>query len=207
MAELGKLFLATSQGTTPLTERSRHYLARICAGVGQMGELIDAMLTLAQVSRSRLAWEAVDLSANAEALLSALQEREPNRATRLEVQPGLMVRGDSRLLRQVLCNLLGNAWKFSAGKARTCIALGRMAGPEGEEVFFVRDNGAGFDMAYAPKLFGAFQRLHTEAEFAGTGIGLATVQRIVARHGGRVWADSVQGEGATFYFTLGAAPA
>ena len=195
------------QGTTPLTERSQHYLARIRAGVGQMGELIDAMLALAQVSRSRLAWEVVDLSAKAEALLSALQEREPNRVTRLEVQPGLMVRGDSRLLRQVLCNLLGNAWKFSAGKARTCIALGRMAGPEGEEVFFVRDNGAGFDMAYAPKLFGAFQRLHTAAEFAGTGIGLATVQRIVARHGGRVWADSVQGEGATFYFTLGAAPA
>jgi light-regulated signal transduction histidine kinase (bacteriophytochrome) len=172
-----------------------------------MGELIDAMLSLAQVSRSSLAWETVDLSAKAEALLSALQEREPVRVARFEVQPGLVAQGDARLLRQVLCNLLGNAWKFSAGKACTCITLGRMAGSEGGEVYFVRDNGAGFDMAYAEKLFGAFQRLHTEAEFAGTGIGLATVQRIVARHGGKVWADSVQGEGATFYFTLGAAAA
>ncbi|MDB5779627.1 MAG: multi-sensor signal transduction histidine kinase [Polaromonas sp.] len=195
------------QGATPLTQRSQHYLARIRAGVGQMGELIDAMLSLAQVSRSSLAWETVDLSAKAEALLSALQEREPGRVARFEVQPGLVAKGDARLLRQVLCNLLGNAWKFSAGKACTCITLGRMAGSEGGEVYFVRDNGAGFDMAYAEKLFGAFQRLHTAAEFAGTGIGLATVQRIVARHGGKVWADSVQGEGATFYFTLGTAAA
>ncbi len=195
------------QGATPLTERSQHYLARIRAGVGQMGELIDAMLSLAQVSRSSLAWETVDLSAKAEALLSALQERDPGRVCRLEVQHGLTAQGDSRLLRQVLYNLLGNAWKFSAGKACTCITLGRTEGREGEQVYFVRDNGAGFDMTYAPKLFGAFQRLHTEAEFAGTGIGLATVQRIVVRHGGRVWAESVQGEGATFYFTLGAVAA
>ncbi|MBG6075567.1 PAS domain S-box protein [Polaromonas sp. CG_9.11] len=194
----------TGQGATPMTERSQHYLARIRAGVGQMGELIDAMLSLAHVSRSSLAWETVDLSATAEVLLSALQERDPGRVCRLEVQPGLMAKGDSRLLRQVLYNLLGNAWKFSAGKACTCITLGRMASPDCGDVYSVRDNGAGFDMAYAPKLFGAFQRLHTAAEFAGTGIGLATVQRIVARHGGRVWADSVQGEGATFYFTLGA---
>ncbi|MEO8012876.1 MAG: GAF domain-containing protein [Polaromonas sp.] len=192
------------QGATPMTERSQHYLARIRAGVGQMGELIDAMLSLAHVSRSSLAWETVDLSAMARALLSAQQERDPGRVSRLQVQPGLMAQGDSRLLRQVLYNLLGNAWKFSARKACTCITLGQMVNPEGETVYFVRDNGAGFDMAYAPKLFGAFQRLHTTAEFAGTGIGLATVQRIVARHGGRVWAESVQGEGATFYFTLGA---
>ena len=195
------------QGTTPMTERNQHYLMRIRAGVGQMGELIDAMLSLAQVSRSSLAWEPVDLSAKAEALLSSMQEREPGRVACLEVQPGLMAQGDSRLLTQVLYNLLGNAWKFSAGKACTRITMGRMVGPEGEDVYFVRDSGAGFDMAYAAKLFGAFQRLHTAAEFAGTGIGLATVQRIVARHGGRVWADSVQGEGATFYFTLGAAAA
>ena len=195
------------QGTTPLTERSQHYLARIRAGAEQMGELIDAMLSLAQVSRSRLVWEAVDLSAKASAVLAALQEREPGRQVRLKVQPGLMAQGDPRLLKQVLYNLLGNAWKFSTGKACACITLGRTVGAEGENVYFVRDNGAGFDMAYAPKLFGAFQRLHTEAEFAGTGIGLATVQRIIARHGGRVWAESVQGEGATFYFTLGAAAA
>ena len=194
----------TSQGAAPMSERSQHYLARIRAGAEQMGELIDAMLSLAQVSRSSLAWETVDLSATAHALLCALQEREPGRASCLEVEPGLMVKGDLRLLRQVLFNILGNAWKFSARKACTHITLGRMTGPQGEEVFFVRDHGAGFDMAYVAKLFGAFQRLHTAAEFAGTGIGLATVQRIVARHGGRVWADSVQGEGATFYFTLGA---
>ena len=192
------------QDKTPINERSQHYLTRIRAGVGQMGELIDAMLSLAHVSRSSLAWETVDLSATAVALLSALQERDPGRASRVEVQPGLMVQGDSRLLRQVLDNLLGNAWKFSAGKACVCITLGQMLSPEGEKVYFVRDKGAGFDMAYIAKLFGAFQRLHTADEFAGTGIGLATVQRIVARHGGRVWAESVLGDGATFYFTLGA---
>ena len=190
-----------------LTERSRHYLARIRSGARQMGDLIDAMLSLAQVSRSSLSWEAVDLSAKAEALLSGFREREPGRTARLQVEPGMRVQGDPRLLRQVLDNLLGNAWKFTAGKASTCITVGQVHASEGETAYFVRDNGAGFDMAYVGKLFGAFQRLHTEAEFAGTGIGLATVQRIIACHGGRVWAESVQGEGATFYFTLGTAAA
>jgi len=195
-----------SHGDSALDGRNQHYLARIRTGAARMGELIDAMLSLAQVSRSRLAWEKVDLSAEARALLSELQEREPGRAVHLEVQPGLMAQGDPRLLRQVLYNLLGNAWKFSAGQACARITLGALEGSEGEQVYFVRDNGAGFEMAYVEKLFGAFQRLHTEAQFAGTGIGLATVQRIIARHGGRVWAESVQGKGATFYFTLGAAP-
>lgn len=195
------------QSSAPLTARSRHYLARIRAGVGQMGELIDAMLSLAQVSRSRLTWETVDLSARAESLLSALQEREPDRRTCLQVQPGLTAQGDPRLLTQVLYNLLDNAWKFSGGKPMAHITLGRIDGEEGQRVYFVRDQGAGFDMAYAEKLFGAFQRLHTQSEYAGTGIGLATVQRIIVRHGGMVWAESVQGEGATFYFTLGASAA
>lgn len=199
--------IAAQDAASPVNERSQHYLARIRAGVEQMGELIDAMLSLAQVSRSRLAWEAVDLSAKAVVVLAALQEREPGRRVCLQVQPGLMAQGDPRLLKQVLYNLLGNAWKFSAGQDCARITLGRRVGPRDEDVYFVRDNGAGFDMAYAPKLFGAFQRLHTEAEFAGTGIGLATVQRIVTRHGGRVWAESVRGEGATFYFTLGTAAA
>jgi PAS domain S-box-containing protein len=197
----------TRSGEALLTERSRHYLARIRAGVGQMGELIDAMLSLAQVSRSCLLWAPVDLSAQAEALLLGFQEREPGRVAQLQVEPGLLAQGDARLLRQVLDNLLGNAWKFTAGQACTCITLGQQTGRTGETVYFVRDNGAGFDMAYAEKLFGAFQRLHTQTEFAGTGIGLATVQRIIARHGGRIWADSVQDQGATFYFTLGAAAA
>jgi PAS domain S-box-containing protein len=190
-------------GAAPLSERSGHYLARIRAGVAQMGELIDAMLSLAQVSRSSLRWEPVDLSAQAQALLLALQEREPGRVVQLNVQAGLQAQGDPRLLRQVLDNLLGNAWKFTARQACGRITVGQQAGSAGEAVYFVRDNGAGFDMAYAQKLFAAFQRLHTEAEFAGTGIGLATVQRIVARHGGRVWAEAALGRGATFYFTLG----
>jgi light-regulated signal transduction histidine kinase (bacteriophytochrome) len=168
-----------------------------------MGELIDAMLSLAQVSRARLGWEAVDLSAKAEALLLDLCEREPDRTTRLQVQPGLLVQGDPRLLQQVLDNLLGNAWKFTARKDCTYITVGRMETDEGGPVYFVQDNGAGFNMAYVEKLFGPFQRLHTEAEFKGTGIGLATVQRIIARHNGRIWAESVLCEGATFYFTLG----
>ena len=197
----------TAQGATPLTERSRHCLERIRAGAAQMGELIDAMLSLARVSRSSLVWERVDLSAKAEALLLGFQEQEPGRMVRLRVEPGLVAQGDPRLLGQVLYNLLANAWKFSGGKACTCITLGKLDSGDGELVYFVRDNGAGFDMAYALKLFGAFERLHTEAQFAGTGIGLATVQRIIARHSGRVWAESVQGEGATFYFTLGATAA
>jgi len=189
--------------TSPLTERSRHYLARIRAGVAQMGELIDAMLTLAQVSRSNLRWERVDLSAMAGALLAGYREREPDRAARLHVEPGVQGQGDPRLLKQVLDNLLGNAWKFSAKQDCTEISFGRETGDDGETVYFVRDQGAGFDMAYVEKLFGAFQRLHSLSEFAGTGIGLATVQRIIARHGGRVWAESQPGQGATFYFTLG----
>jgi light-regulated signal transduction histidine kinase (bacteriophytochrome) len=192
--------------TSPLTERSRHYLARIRAGVSQMGELIDAMLTLAQVSRSSLRWERVDLSAVAEALLAGYREREPGRAVRLHVEPGVTGQGDPRLLKQVLDNLLGNAWKFSAKQECTEISFGRetgAGGADGEMVYFVRDQGAGFDMAYVEKLFGAFQRLHALSEFAGTGVGLATVQRIIARHGGKVWAQSQPGEGATFYFTLG----
>ncbi|MEO6319358.1 MAG: PAS domain S-box protein [Polaromonas sp.] len=195
----------TSSGDAAPSERSRHYLARIRAGIGQMGELIEAMLSLAQVSRSSLCWEPVDLSAQAEALLLGYQEREPGRVAQLQIEPGLLAQGDPRLLGQVLDNLLGNAWKFTTGKASTCITVGQDTGSDGETVFFVRDNGAGFDMTNAANLFGAFQRLHSQAQFAGTGIGLATVQRIIERHGGRVWAESVQDQGATFYFTLGAA--
>ena len=189
----------------PLSKSSRHYLARIRAGVSQMGELIDALLTLAQVSRSSLRWEPVDLSALAENLLRGYQEREPNRATQLRVEPGLHAQGDARLLKQVLDNLLGNAWKFSAKQARTEITFGQQDGSQGDTVYFVRDNGAGFDMAYAEKLFGPFQRLHGVSEFAGTGIGLATVQQIVVRHGGSIRGESAVGCGATFYFTLGSA--
>ena len=172
-----------------------------------MGDLIDAMLALAQISRSNLRWEQVDLSAQAEALLAGYRERAPDRPTRFYVKPGMVVLGDSRLLSIVLDNLLGNAWKFSAAIACTEISfdcelvVNETSGQE--TVFAVRDKGAGFDMAYADKLFGVFQRLHSASEFSGTGIGLTTVQRIILRHGGRVWGESEPGKGAAFYFTLG----
>ncbi|GAB3473205.1 sensor histidine kinase [Polaromonas eurypsychrophila] len=187
------------------TERSNHYLTRIRAGVVQMGELIDALLSLAHVSHTSLRWENVDLSTMAETVLNAYREREPDRVVQLAIQPGLIVLGDPRLLRQVLDNLLGNAWKFSGQQPQTHIDFGRESGPDGEAMYVVRDKGAGFDMAYSEKLFSAFQRLHTALEFAGTGIGLATVHRIITRHGGRIWAESAPGQGATFYFTLGCA--
>ncbi|MES2688175.1 MAG: GAF domain-containing protein [Pseudomonadota bacterium] len=189
-------------GMTPA--RGQHYLTRIRAGVAQMGELINALLSLAQVSKTSLRWGSVNLSALAQEVLNGYQEREPGRSVQLQVAPDMLVQGDVRLLRQVLDNLLGNAWKFSAGQLQTRITFGCEQGSEGQDVYVVRDNGAGFDMTYSEKLFGAFQRLHTVAEFEGTGIGLATVQRIVMRHGGKVWAESAPGQGATFYFTLGA---
>jgi signal transduction histidine kinase len=185
------------------SERSKHYLSRIRAGVMQMGELIDALLSLAQVSRSHIAWETVDLSAMARAVLDDHCEREPQRPVVISITPGLQVTGDHRLIQQVMDNLLGNAWKFSSQAAQTRILVSCSAGAAGEAVYTVQDNGAGFDMAYADKLFGAFQRLHTATEFAGTGIGLATVHRIITRHGGRIWAESVPGKGASFHFTLG----
>lgn len=191
-------------GASAATERGKHYLARVRAGVVQMGELIDALLSLAQVSRTSLRRESVDLSALAETVLNAYREREPGRAAQLAIQPGLVVQGDPGLLRQVLENLLGNAWKYSSKQPQTHIIFRRESGPDGVAVYTVRDHGAGFDMAYSDKLFGVFQRLHTASEFEGTGIGLATVHKIITRHGGRVWAESAPGQGATFYLTLGA---
>ena len=195
--------LSKEIGASAVSDRGKHYLVRIRAGVVQMGELIDALLSLAKVSRTSLRLEDVDLSALAETLLTGYREREPGRVAQLAIQAGMVVHGDPNLLRQVLDNLLGNAWKFSGQQPQTHIAFDRESGPNGEAKYVVRDKGAGFDMAYSEKLFSAFQRLHTESEFAGTGIGLATVQRIVTRHGGRIWAESRLGEGATFYFTLG----
>jgi signal transduction histidine kinase len=196
--------LGKEMGTSAATERGKDYLERISAGVVQMGELIDALLALAQVSRTSLRRESVDLSALAETLLNSHREREPGRLAQLVIQPGLVVQGDPGLLRQVLDNLLGNAWKYSSKQPQTHIAFVCESGLDGAAVYAVRDHGAGFDMAYSDKLFGAFQRLHTASEFEGTGIGLATVHKIITRHGGRIWAESAPGQGATFYFTLGA---
>jgi len=180
-------------------ERMRHYLARIQAGVEKMEQLIDALLSLAKVARAPLSYGPVDLTAIARETLEGLQMQHPDRRVDAQVPEGLAAHGDARLLRVMLENLLGNAWKFTSRRSHARIELGR---EQDGHVFFVRDNGVGFDMDYVGKLFGAFQRLHTEAEFPGTGIGLATVRRIVARHQGRVWAESRLGEGTTFFFAL-----
>jgi light-regulated signal transduction histidine kinase (bacteriophytochrome) len=183
-------------------DQGRHYLERIRAGVRQMSDLTDAMLSLARLSRVNLKWERVDLAAIARAVEANLRESSPERAATVEIPDQMHAQGDPRLLTQVIANLLGNAWKFSAGKPQTVIRIGSAPGDTGEPVYFVADQGAGFDMAHASRLFGAFQRLHAHSEFEGTGIGLALVQKIVSRHAGRIWAQARPGDGATFYFTL-----
>lgn len=169
-----------------------------------MGQLIEGMLSLAQLSRQAMQHEQIDLSAMSKEILDEFQAKEPHRKASLQVQLGLQLHGDSRLIRAVMENLLGNAWKFSGRREHTEITVGQLA-PGGE--FFVRDNGAGFDMVYAGKLFGTFQRLHDASDYAGTGIGLATVARIIARHGGSIRAESAPDQGATFFFTLNESPA
>jgi PAS domain S-box-containing protein len=186
-----------------VSDKGKHYLDRIRAGVKQMGDLIEGLLTLAHLSREEMRSELVDLSALARGIAEAQREREPQRQVEFHIDEGLHAHGDPRLLTAVLQNLLGNAWKFSARQPLAHITLARQPGSSGEDVFFVRDNGAGFDMTFAHKLFGTFERLHSPGDFPGTGIGLATVKRVIERHGGRVWAESKTGEGATFYFTFG----
>lgn len=177
----------------------QHYLTRIQSGVGQMGQLIEALLSLAHVARLELRREPVNLSALANETLERLKAGDGARQVDCSVEPGLLVHGDGRLLRSVMENLLSNAWKFSSRRPRATIAVGRSMA---HDAFFVRDNGAGFDMAYADKLFGTFQRLHSVSEYTGTGVGLATVARVIARHRGRIWAESAPDKGATFFFTL-----
>jgi len=164
--------------------------------------LVDDLLKLSRITRTEFKKELTDLSKLASETLAAMQEIEPDRKVETSVTPDLLTKGAPQLLQIVLNNLLGNAWKFSSQEAQTKIEVGRTV-IDGENVFFVRDNGVGFNMAYSDKLFGAFQRLHGVNEFPGTGIGLATVQRIINRHGGRIWAESEVGKGAVFYFTLG----
>lgn len=195
--------LLTKVDGKSISEKGKHYLNRIAAGVKQMGDLIDGLLTLAQLSRQELKSETVDLSAIARLIEQDCREREPERHTQVHIQDGLSAHGDPRLLSVVFQNLLANAWKFTSRQLRAQIDVGSELGADGEPLFFVRDNGAGFDMAFAHKLFGTFERLHSTDDFAGTGIGLATVKRVVERHAGRVWAESKVNEGATFYFTLG----
>jgi signal transduction histidine kinase len=184
-----------------LDEKSRHYLQRIHDASVRMSGLIEDLLNLSRIGRSELTARPISLSQVAAEAAAAVRERHPKRDVQLEVAPGLEVNADPRLLRIALENLLSNAWKYTARASHASVSVGVQAGESGP-VYFVRDNGVGFDIKYADKLFIPFQRLHPESEFPGSGIGLVTVQRIIARHGGRVWADAKPNEGATFYFTL-----
>jgi signal transduction histidine kinase len=185
-----------------LDEAGRHYLERVREASQQMSQLIDDVLYLARVTRTETREQEVDLSALATLLLDRMREADPGRAVECKVRPGVTVLADGQLLRIAMENLLQNAWKFTGQTPVARIEFG-LTSAAGEPTYFVRDNGAGFDMAYADRLFGPFQRLHLQSEFSGTGIGLATVQRIIHRHGGRVWAEGMPGQGATFHFTLG----
>jgi two-component system, NtrC family, sensor kinase len=184
-----------------LDAKGREYLVRVRSAARRMGQLIDDLLQLSKVGRAELHRQRVDLSALAGAVAAELRQANPERRVRTLIPEGVFADGDHRLLQIVLENLLGNAWKFSAGAAEAVIEFG-VARTDDVPAYFVRDNGAGFDMAYAERLFRPFQRLHTQSRFPGTGIGLATVHRIVDRHGGRVWAESAVDRGATFLWTL-----
>ena len=190
-----------SQGER-LDDDGRRYLERVREASRQMSQLIDDVLHLSRVTRAEIREHEVDLSALVSLLLDRMREAEPARSVEVRVRPGITVTGDGQLLRVAIENLLENAWKFTGREPAARIEFG-MTNVAGEPTYFVRDNGAGFDMAYAERLFGPFQRLHLASEFPGTGIGLATVQRIIHRHGGRVWAEGMLGQGATFHFTIG----
>lgn len=181
--------------------QAQDYLARIRAGTDKMGALIDDLLGLLRVSRSKLSRKAVDLSRVASSIAEELNATDVTRSVKFSIADGISVEGDPGLLRVLMQNLLDNAWKFTRKQPCACVEVGQQQ--DGERVFYVRDNGVGFDMAYVAKLFGVFQRLHVVWEFEGSGAELATAQRIVRRHGGRIWTDAEKGNSAVFYFTLG----
>ena len=187
--------------TGRLDDKGRHFLERIRAGSQRMAQLIDDILLLSRSSRGDLRYQPIDLSGMAREVAEDLRHREPGRDVTFIIEPGVDGFGDSRMLRLVLENLIGNAWKFTAKRPRATIAFGRSES-QGGPAYFVRDDGAGFDMAFAGKLFGAFQRLHSDRDFPGAGIGLAIVQRVIHRHDGRVWGEGAVERGATFSFTL-----
>ncbi|QRK13062.1 PAS domain S-box protein [Archangium violaceum] len=192
----------TEDCTDKLDEMGLDYIKRIRASSQRMSELIDGILALSRVNRTEFVETEVNLSALARSIAEQLQRWQPERVVCFQLQDGLVDRGDSQLLRLVLENLMGNSWKFTRERAEAQIEFGTLPGDGNERVYFVRDNGAGFDMEYQSKLFGVFQRLHTQQEFEGNGVGLATAQRIVRRHQGRIWAEGQVGHGATFFFTL-----
>jgi light-regulated signal transduction histidine kinase (bacteriophytochrome) len=187
-----------------LDETGRWYTERIQAATERMGALIDDLLNLSQVSRAEMSLGPVDLSTEVATIAGELQTREPGRRVRFALQDGVWVNADRTLIRTVLQNLVENAWKYTAKRDDATIEFGTTAAEDARVCCYVRDNGAGFDPAFGSKLFQPFQRLHAVTEFPGTGIGLASVRRIIERHGGRVWAEGAVGRGATFYFTLDA---
>jgi signal transduction histidine kinase len=187
-----------------LDAQGQDYLRRVRANAGRMSQLIDDLLQLSRLTRAEMHCEPIDLTGMARAIAADLQRTDAGRSVVFNVENGVIARGDSRLVRVLLENLLGNAWKYTSRHPTAQISFGR-TGADGELVYFVRDDGAGFDPAYADKLFRPFQRLHTMEEFEGAGVGLATAQRVVRRHGGRIWADAAPEKGATFFFTLPAA--
>lgn len=189
-----------SQGRR-LDDEGRKFLSRVREASQQMAQLIDDVLYLSRVTRTDLRDQDVDLSEVAELVVSRLQEGQPNRRMEVKIRPGVVVTGDGQLLKIAMENLLQNAWKFTGKQAEPRVEFG-VTQTSGEPTYFIRDNGAGFEMTYAARLFGPFQRLHSQQDFPGSGIGLATVQRIIHRHGGKVWAEGLVGQGATFYFTL-----
>jgi PAS domain S-box-containing protein len=184
-----------------IDEAGQDYLARVCAASQKMAQLIDDLLNLSRLTRSEINYKSVDLGRIADEIAEKLHEGQPERKVKFKIEEKVMVRGDERLLRIALQNLFDNAWKFTSKRERAEISFGHTR-HNGQIEYFVRDNGAGFNMAYADKLFGVFQRLHTVQEFEGTGIGLVTVQRIVIRHGGLIRAEGKVDEGAAFYFTI-----
>lgn len=187
-----------------LQGEAKVHLERIRAGVQRMGQLIDAVLNLSRLTRAAMTVVDLDLTLMGNTIITELRVLEPNRKVEVNIQEGMHAKGDLVLMKVTLENLLGNAWKYTSKKEVAQIEFGQMM-KDDIEVFYVKDNGAGFDMNYAKKLFTPFQRLHTQSEFSGTGIGLASVKRIIHRHAGTIWIESVVGEGTTFYFTLAAA--
>jgi light-regulated signal transduction histidine kinase (bacteriophytochrome) len=183
-----------------LDARGQEFLRRACEPSQYMDDLIDNLLKLSRVGRNELVHRPVHLSELAKAIAGELQQSDPSRAVHFKISRDLRASGDQHLLRIAIDNLLRNAWKFTSKRREACIEFGFAPAPD--NAFFVRDNGAGFDAAYAGRLFDVFQRLHSASEFPGTGVGLATVQRIINRHGGRVWANGAVDRGATFYFSL-----
>lgn len=197
------LDLLVQKETAALDETSRDYIRRVQSSTARMSSLIADLLRLSRYARAELNCTRIDLSLLGREIAQNLQDETPGRAAEFRFQEGVQADGDPALLRIVLENLLANAWKFTSKREKTLIEFGRAPQADGSASYFVKDNGAGFDMRYATNLFIPFQRLHSQKDFTGTGIGLATVGRIIHRHGGRIWADAAPDAGATFSFTLG----